>query len=777
MAADLERRRGTRGIEGLKRQLEQARSQVQGTLQQAGAEFYQAGSEMIQRFVNRLSDNYTTLYRREVNQAFETATRGTGAIAEREMREVFGLTRGAGGGLQEAGAGLTTPAFDPFRGTAQRNVTEFAERDRSRWREAGWGGLTQGLTPRGAPAEMAWRNIQGARRQMGQIRSVMAGRAGGPAVEVTALNEDLQRQVREHAQVGMARFQALDRVGEMQRFLTTSSNKDLQALGEQMASAPTDVHRTAIMRKIFQQVGRTAEEEARYWDAPLEEGLYDTTRFFTEEQMVEEGGEYLMGGAGDLRALGDRRGKLWGRTARGGMEERGQAALRYLQSEEGRDVLRRGMTPEEAPATRRRLMKRLEGLRRRMRDDDAAWRGDLGGEAEVVQRGIMMTSFLEMQQARPGLQMGDLTQEQLVRMGQTAGIYDITGGTHMEREQMRQLMTPQEIQTDPNRPEARRMETQEEVRARMAEFARARLERGFGMQRGAQTQARRQALAAEAERARERLGRMEDLGVITWKETPQGQRILQVGAETKEFLADRLGEEGGTAAREYIKTLAKSQRALASADDIKGADQRASDQRRQLISDHFAAQGDMKRMEQGQSVKWMRTLATSLMRTSPEAARSIAARADIQEYVGQRRGGRVGRLSRLAETLGIQGLGMRELKRTLKEEGIEGVQRLMAERGGFEGAEGEQLGTILRGGEGQEGVLGGREGVQAQAGAIQTLRGRASERRRAEETERKREDYRLMADEFATRLGKQRLQVTVFDWAEKAPKSGEEKTE
>ena len=68
------------GIRGVKHKLESFRNKVQGTLQQAGADFYSSGSEMINRFVNRLTGDFEVEVERnlgpKIRDAFGATSQG-----------------------------------------------------------------------------------------------------------------------------------------------------------------------------------------------------------------------------------------------------------------------------------------------------------------------------------------------------------------------------------------------------------------------------------------------------------------------------------------------------------------------------------------------------------------------------------------------------------------------------------------------------------------------------------------------------------------------------
>lgn len=166
-----------RGIEGVKRRLEQAREKIQGRMQEVGQHIMSAGSEMVEGFFNKLTDRYETLASKKVDDAarellgtgnradFErnfgavTDKRFTGAAASLGLESKAALRGPEGPGLLDK-IGLTldrggAPKVPEFTGTfrtAGERQEAYADALRGKgstranfWGAVGTGALAGGL--------------------------------------------------------------------------------------------------------------------------------------------------------------------------------------------------------------------------------------------------------------------------------------------------------------------------------------------------------------------------------------------------------------------------------------------------------------------------------------------------------------------------------------------------------------------------------------------------------------------------------------------------------
>lgn len=98
---DYAQQRKQMGIEGIKTKFEQAREHINGKLQKVGQDVFNEGSEMIERFLNKLSGQYVQVMSEEADKAYRSAMYG-GAVGQREMSRYFGKIPGRLQGLGQA---------------------------------------------------------------------------------------------------------------------------------------------------------------------------------------------------------------------------------------------------------------------------------------------------------------------------------------------------------------------------------------------------------------------------------------------------------------------------------------------------------------------------------------------------------------------------------------------------------------------------------------------------------------------------------------------------
>lgn len=83
-----------RGIEGARTRLDQAREEVNSHLQKLGQDIFNEASDSIERFLNKLSDNYVRVSTERADAAVRNLRHGRSASAEREFQMYLG--RGVG---------------------------------------------------------------------------------------------------------------------------------------------------------------------------------------------------------------------------------------------------------------------------------------------------------------------------------------------------------------------------------------------------------------------------------------------------------------------------------------------------------------------------------------------------------------------------------------------------------------------------------------------------------------------------------------------------------
>jgi hypothetical protein len=621
--------------------------------------------------------------------------------------------------------GVTGPAYDTRGGVgAGMNVEEFMERDLGRYQEAGLGELFQGATEN-VTDEVAQRNIRRGMRQAGSVVDIALGRRRGPAVEVAQMSERLQESVR-NALAGRIGGKNLNRINELQSFLAERGGEEATRLSEQLAGAASAEEKAAVYQKISAQVGRSAEDEQRYFREPTQQGIYDTTRFRTPQEMYEDAGRFL--GGRNLRELArlNRLGKItggeMGAALTGGTEEsreRLTAAAQYLMTDEGRAQLLGAMDPRRAREMRGDLRRDLEKAR------VAAGEGDetAAGRAEALQRTLMVSRFTEMrQQAGGNLALEDLTETQLVQMGEEAGLFEGAPAGMSRR-----------------------------AKAERARGAVGRMIR-FGM--GQQEQARVEGVERLGARAGVQLGRLREAGVMEWGWSKEGGSTVELKESFADYLETTMGEEGSTAAKNYMKQMLKSERTLDLAREQLGPGEAETRERERLIGEHKDARGEMNKIRMGMSVSQMRHLATGLMSADPERARGLGYQAELREALGGRGGRGRGparrRFESLAGQLQIPGMTREQIKETLAEGGggVEALTQMFTRGLGLTGEQAqEQMQSIMGGLQ-----RGGVSGVAQAAESLETLQQLPEYQKKV--VEKRQEDEKKKREEDWTSMGK-----------------------
>jgi len=101
MLKQLERQNKHTGIEGVKRKFENARKSVNDSLQQVGADFYKEGQNVIEGFINKLTDGFVATIDRDVGPAARVALRG-GELGKDTLSRRFGINMGGRGAALES---------------------------------------------------------------------------------------------------------------------------------------------------------------------------------------------------------------------------------------------------------------------------------------------------------------------------------------------------------------------------------------------------------------------------------------------------------------------------------------------------------------------------------------------------------------------------------------------------------------------------------------------------------------------------------------------------
>lgn len=125
--------RGHVGVEGLKRKFEEARSSVQTKLAEPARALFQAGTDMINDFVGKLTGEFTAVQYRHLDE-LTRAAKGLGAGGAIARQQIIGGI-GKSAGMQ----GLASGSASSLLGAGVSQVENFYRDDAERFRDAGFG--------------------------------------------------------------------------------------------------------------------------------------------------------------------------------------------------------------------------------------------------------------------------------------------------------------------------------------------------------------------------------------------------------------------------------------------------------------------------------------------------------------------------------------------------------------------------------------------------------------------------------------------------------------
>lgn len=220
-------RRRSQGIEGMKRQFEQAKEKVQGGLQQLGADFYTQTSDMMERWINKMSGTYVNDISRDAIAAYKQS----GSL--QELSAKTGLGRGNRFGSSRGG-GTGGGAAEGFFGGGLMN---FGKTDYDRVVEAGFADKFDAARM-ARPGQKQERALQSAVGFMNDFYTNMANPSlsGG-----SAYSAGFQDKLREAYAGGIGGKKGLDRANALQSFLETESfkgNTEARSALLQLQNAP-----------------------------------------------------------------------------------------------------------------------------------------------------------------------------------------------------------------------------------------------------------------------------------------------------------------------------------------------------------------------------------------------------------------------------------------------------------------------------------------------------------------------------------------------------------
>lgn len=297
----IEHMRAHTGIEGVKRKFEKFRNDMNSKLQQAGADFYKEGANVIERWANELTDNFATEMSENLEPAIQEVLRGGGG-AERLLAERFGMGRGL------VGQSLTKSFQRQAFGAPQRMGAMEAGRqagDIDRMRAAGFN-ITAGNDAQYAKQMKAIQAIGSSFRE-GNTAVAGLGRANAGDLRTQLLFGGLDGGMQGQTQFG--------------NYLEKSQDPRLQMLSLQYGQANAQ-QRAGIMGTVMREAG-VGGLGAGSQIAPQEKAIFNMGGFRTTADRNMALGQYMLGAAGQgddaRRQAVEGRGKILGAGLRGGL--------------------------------------------------------------------------------------------------------------------------------------------------------------------------------------------------------------------------------------------------------------------------------------------------------------------------------------------------------------------------------------------------------------------------------------------------------------------------
>lgn len=267
-------RRRNSGIEGVKRKLESARAEVQKTLQKAGDDFMGEGEEMINRFINGLTDQYLQVHHKGVVSLFNSAMKGDQTSINAFSGKVEGLSRGMQSRV-DAGLGAL--------GGGRGRLEDFKRMDAERFKKAGYSvntGSEQGLNYSLANLSEGASRFSRALAGEGEGAFGDYGRANAAAINRAMAGGDLSAAKGEAGLAGFQKMLNKTNASLADKFRAAHTKEQLEMAGNMLAGA--DVNKEAAENLLM----------------PPEARAIGSTQYRTERERNEALGRMMFGERG-----------------------------------------------------------------------------------------------------------------------------------------------------------------------------------------------------------------------------------------------------------------------------------------------------------------------------------------------------------------------------------------------------------------------------------------------------------------------------------------------
>jgi hypothetical protein len=285
MQKGLERYRANTGLKGVGKKIDAFKAKVQGTLQQAGADFYSSGTEMINRFINRLTGDFEVQVEKDIGMKVRGAfgSESAGSFGAYQRAKYFGV--GADWQRQGPGDAMQRAAQQGmFGGGAPRGVDVFKRSgDLDRFREAGWN-LNVSSDKNLSESLQNIQNIQGGFRE---------GYAGYGADQLEAFGRENTVAIREAMLNENRVYKGQRGLEQMSRIIdkTAGGSSRLSI----MYGQANDVGRAQLASTYLRGAGmdRTVQHMQ---GTPEQLSMFNMSQFATAGERNEAIGDYMFGG-------------------------------------------------------------------------------------------------------------------------------------------------------------------------------------------------------------------------------------------------------------------------------------------------------------------------------------------------------------------------------------------------------------------------------------------------------------------------------------------------
>lgn len=295
-----------KGIQGIKRKLEDARKNINDKLQQVGADFYSEGTNLVEGFINRITGRYVATIDRDLTKTVHDVMRG-GTAGREAAATRLGITSKGHAGLGLVNTNLARTGQEAIFGGQVGGGAEYAKRflnlNAENYKAAGWDISTSGDTRaemgrmNPALARMGVRanvktNLQERLDRVGRIVEAASRTDEGAAAAGGRMKATLRR-LATHGGSGTGEA-ALNNFGSQLQDLALEGDPEAAAIYERYASASSE-ERATIMGSMMEGAGLPRPKIVE----PEKLGVFESGKFRTIADRHRAIGQYALKSVGE----------------------------------------------------------------------------------------------------------------------------------------------------------------------------------------------------------------------------------------------------------------------------------------------------------------------------------------------------------------------------------------------------------------------------------------------------------------------------------------------